>query len=160
MHVQENCLATSPLTARRELISIRKPSSWKPAKTLLGAGSGSSRQKRTRLSTAPPGWPFRAAPRPAGQPPEECCALLSRELPLQFLTVLTVFPEILFSFCSHIFCSRCVHHTSKSTASVANLLEFCHLLCRFSAKSDGLQHCSTVSIFPDIYNCFLTTMAK
>lgn len=124
MHVQENCLATAFLSARREPISIRKSSSWKPAKTLLGGESVTSPQRRTQLSPAPSGWPFCADPtisRGSGAAaqgaPVLCC---SPKLPLHFLGLLTVFPESFFSFCSH-FSSHCVHHTSQSTASAANL---------------------------------------
>lgn len=47
----------------------------------------------------------------------------SQELPLQFLTVLTVLTGIFLSFCSHIIFSStlCASHITKSTVSAANL---------------------------------------
>lgn len=105
----------------------KKPSSWKPAKILCWELILWPVPKGEVLfSPAPPGWPFHAVPTISGgngavaQVAPALCS--SQELPLPFLTVLTVLPGILFSFCSHIiFSSHRVPHTLQSAASAANL---------------------------------------
>lgn len=101
---------------------------------------------RGELCSAQPG---------AAAPVSDCAHSVSRDL--------------FFSFCSHIFfCSHCVHHTSKSTASAANLWSsvicFADFLPKVMVCSTTVQYLFflifTIAFLPHLQNDISSQSAR